>query len=78
MEFKDMVNIDNVIHKYEFSSYEFRPEVRSSELYKINNDRLVLFTVSDYYHITFANLHMFLIDFYDNYKGMKMREYKLI
>ena len=46
MKYKDMENDDYVIHNYGFSSYEFRPEVRSSELYKINNDRLVLFTVS--------------------------------
>ena len=76
MKYKDMNNNDIVIHKYEFSSYEFRPEVRSSELYKINDDRLALFTVSDYNQIEFAHLHLFLLDFYNNYEGMKMREYK--
>ena len=56
-------------------SETFRQDVGSNGFYKLEDDRLALFTTNDYYSIEYGVLHMFLIDFYDDYKGVKIRDY---
>ena len=57
-----------------FESYSFRQDVYSNGLYKLEDDRIVLFTTSDYDSVEYGALHMFLFDFYNNYAGTKIRE----
>ena len=58
-------------------SFDFRTDVQGSGLYKLTEDRCVLFTCSKSTDDNlFGTLHAFFIDFYDNYGGMKMREYR--
>ena len=58
-----------------FDSYSFRQDVYSNGLYKLEDDRIVLFTTSDSDTVDYGELHMFLFDFYNNYAGAKIREY---
>ena len=58
---------------YKYTIYlnsKFRQDIQSNGFYKLTEDRLVLFTTEDY-----EILHMFLFDFYNNYAGLKIREY---
>ena len=64
-----------------FDSYSFRQDVYSNGLYKLDDKRIVLFATEDYkvddtHSIEYGCLHMFLFDFYNEYAGMKIREYK--
>ena len=61
---------------YDFTSYSFRPDVQSNGLYKLSDNRVVLFTTDDYDGIDYGCLHMFLIDLYNTYNEYKMRHYK--
>ena len=65
-------NGDDLDYKYKifFNSVDFRQDIQSNGFYKLTEDRLVLFTTEDY-----EILHMFLFDFYNNYAGLKIREY---
>ena len=56
--------------------YSFRPDVQSNGLYKLSDNRVVLFTTDDYDGIDNGCLHMFLIDLYNTYNEYKMRHYK--
>ena len=56
----------------DFSSYQFQPNVYANGFQKLTDERLVFFSETD----SFKQLHMFLFDFFDNYKGIKIREYK--
>ena len=59
-----------------FTSNSFRQDVQSNGLYKLTDDRIVLFTTEDYGGIDYGQLNMFLIDFYDNYNKAKIRRFK--
>ena len=61
---------------HDFNYIDFRPDVQSNGLVKLNDDRLVLFTTEDYNNVEYGSLHMFLIDFYNNYAIMKLRDYQ--
>ena len=61
---------------HDFNYIDFRPDVQSNGLVKLNDDRLVLFTTEDYNNVGYGSLHMFLIDFYNNYAIMKLRDYQ--
>ena len=75
-KYVNMFDYDTLIHHYDFSSFTFKTDIQSNELFKLNDNRVVLLTTSDYNSIDYGLLHMFFIDFYDNYVGMKMREYR--
>ena len=71
-------------YKYEYKfdgTYDnFRKDVASNGLYKLDDNRVVLFTTKDRYiseqkTIDYGELHMYLYDFYDNYKGIKIRDF---
>ena len=76
LKFKFMVYEDD--YKFtdkitrDFSSYQFQPNVYANGFQKLTDERLVFFSETD----SFKQLHMFLFDFFDNYKGIKIREYK--
>ena len=61
-------------YKYEskFDSYSFNQDVDSNGLYKLEDNRIVLFATNK---DSYTKLHMFLFDFYNNYAGYKIREY---
>ncbi len=59
-----------------FSNYNLRTEVHANELFKLRDDLVVLFSCEYYNWMDFGSLHMFLIDFYNNYEGMKIRDYQ--
>ena len=63
-KFKDLMTVN-------FNSNEFIPYVYSNGFQKLSDERIVLFTEEDSYQ----KLHMFLFDFYNNYTGIKIREY---
>ena len=66
----------NYPYDYTFSDYNFRQDVASNALYKLEDDRIVLCATSDYNSMDYGRLHMFLFDFYNNYAGVKIREYQ--
>ena len=72
----DTSTYDTLIHYYDFTSFQFRTDVQSNGLYKLTDERVVLFTTSEYNGNSFGLLHMFLIDFYNNFAEMKMREFR--
>ena len=55
--------------------YDFRQDIQSNGLYKLEDERVVLFTTKDYNSINYGSLYMFLFDFYNDYNKMKMRKY---
>ena len=64
---------------HSFNSDNFRQDVQSNGLYKLTDDRIVLFTTEDYGGIDYGQLNMFLIDIYYNdndYAGIKIRRFK--
>ena len=63
-------------YDYSFSSYSLRQDIYSNGFYKLEDNRIVLFSTSDYNSVEYGALHMFLFDFYNNYTGAKIREYK--
>ena len=77
-----------VKHNYDFNSYHFNQDVDSNGLYKLDDDRIVLLTTEVIYKDgnagntadnnkeKYTYLHMFLFDFFNNYQGYKLREYK--
>ena len=69
-------NAFNYLYDYTFSSYNFRQDVASNAFYKLEDDRIVLLATSDYNSMKYGALHMFLFDFYKDYAGVKIREYK--
>ena len=68
------------IYTKNFDTY-FRQDIQSNGLFKLEDNRVVLFTTEDYSSngvtTTYATLHMFLFDFYNEYTGIKVREYVL-
>ena len=56
----------------DFSDYSFRQDVQANGFYKLTDERIVLFTEKE----GFKTMYMFLFDFYNNYAGIKIREYK--
>ena len=71
-KFENMVDFDTIILRYNFTNYEFKEDVQSNGLYKLDEDRLILFSAAG---SNYEYMHMFLIDFYNNYEGMKIREF---
>ena len=74
-KYESMIEDDPLILSYNFSSYEFREDAQTNGLFKLSDERLVLFSASDGNNINYGFMHMFLIYFYNNYEGMKMREF---
>ena len=70
---------DSIVNKLSknFNFYDFHQDVQSNGLNKLSDDRIVLFTTVDHEYIPFGSMNMYLIDFYNEYEGMKIREYKL-
>ena len=80
LNFKFMKYNPNRDDKFDYThttifSETFRQDVGSNGFYKLEDNRLALFTSNDYYDIEYGVLHMFLIDFYNNYEGIKIRDY---
>ena len=69
-----------VKHERKFENVEFHQDVQTNGFYKLDDNRLVLFTPenlgSDANKIESRTMHMFLFDLYDNYDGLRIREYK--
>ena len=61
----------------DFNSEDFRPDIQSNGLYRLTDDRVVLFTTQDYNSVEYGSLVMFLFDFYYDYKKLKIRRYRL-
>ena len=71
----------------EFNSYHFNQDVDANGLYKLDDDRVVLLATEVIYKNgntgdkadsnleKYKKLHMFLFDFYNNFKDCKIREY---
>ena len=77
-KFENMTDFDNIILSYNFTVFEFIEDVQSNGLFKLDEDRLILFSTDKYNKIDnkhYGYMHMFLIDFYNNYEGMKIREF---
>ena len=58
-----------------FNGDDFRRDINSNGLYKLDDNRVVLFTTKDYNSISYGGMYMFLFDFYNDYKKMIMRKY---
>ena len=71
MSYKNDYDFEDKITR-DFSDYNFRQDVQANGFYKLTDERIVLFTEEE----GWKTLHMFLFDFYDNYAGIKIREYK--
>ena len=63
-KFKDLMTVN-------FDKNDFIPFVYSNGFQKLSDERIVLFTEEDSY----KKLHMFLFDFFNDYTGIKIREY---
>jgi hypothetical protein len=75
-KYVNMVDYDTLIHYYDFTDFQFRTDVQANGLYKLTDERVALFSTSEYNSNYFGLLHMFLIDFYNNFAEMKMREFR--
>ena len=58
-----------------FDGDDFRRDISSNGLYKLEDNRVVLFTTKDYNSISYGGMYMFLFDFYNDYQKMRMRKY---
>ena len=65
----------NYIYEYKFTSDQFRPDIQSNGLYRLSDDRIVLFSTKDYNSIEYGSLYMQIFDFYNNFKKVKIRRY---
>ena len=74
VKYKDSYDFDYPYVK-SFNDEEFRQDVQSNGLYKLNDERVVLFTTKDYNSKEYGSLNMFLFDFYNDYQKMKIRRY---
>ena len=70
MEYEDDYKFKDKITR-DFSDFYFRQDVQSNGFYKLTDERIVLFTQQE----GWKKMHMFLFDFYDDYKGIKIRLY---
>ena len=65
---------------YSVENKEFYQGVQTNGLYKLNDNRLVLFAAENSGSgdnlIEAKTMHMFLFDLYENYEKLKVREYK--
>ena len=64
-KYVNMVDYDTLIHYYDFTDFQFRTDVQANGLYKLTDERVALFSTSEYNSNYFGLLHMFLIDFYN-------------
>ena len=88
MKFKLESNVYDfeILHSRNFDSNEFycelHQDIQTNGLYKLDDNRLVLFAPenlgSDDNKIESRTMHMFLFDLYNNYAGLKVREYKFV
>ena len=65
----------NTIKELTFTSYSFYTDIQSNGLYKLDDDRIVLFTTKKCGSTEHGSLNMFLSDIYENYTKFKAREY---
>ena len=65
--------------KFDGEYDNYRKDVSSNGLYKLNDNRVVLFSAKDYSidenNFEYGSLHMHLFDFYDDYEGIKVRQF---
>ena len=88
MKFKLESNVYDfeILHSRNFDSNDFycelHQDIQTNGLYKLDDNRLVLFAPenlgSDDNKIESRTMHMFLFDLYNNYAGLKVREYKFV
>ena len=88
MKFKLESNVYDfeILHSRNFDSNNFycelHQDIQTNGLYKLDDNRLVLFAPenlgSDDNKIESRTMHMFLFDLYNNYAGLKVREYKFV
>ena len=88
MKFKLENNVYDfeILHSRNFDSNDFycelHQDIQTNGLYKLDDNRLVLFAPenlgSDDNKIESRTMHMFLFDLYNNYAGLKVREYKFV
>ena len=73
-KYENFMNPYTLILSYNFSFYEFKEDVQTNGFFKLDDLRLVLFAVENN-NGKYGIMHMFLIDFYYEYSGMKIREF---
>ena len=77
----DTINGFEYLYTFKFSD-SFRQDIQSNGLYRLEEDRIVYFGTQDYNtgdestKVDYGVLHMFLIDFYQNFQKAKIRKYK--
>ena len=54
---------------------EFRQDVNANGLYRLSDDRVILFTTQDCYSVDYGCLNMYIFDFYNNYEKLRYRRY---
>ena len=84
-KYKNDYTFDSPLFNHEFTrifnNIGFHHYVQSCWFHKLEDDRIVLLTLQDFFkgriHNFCQTLYMFLFDFYENYNKMKLRSYAL-